>query len=564
MIHTKRSVLIPCQRPFIRKESPMLFRTASFIFTLVGWITPTLILAGENKPKPNIIIILADDLGFGDLSCQGAKDMRTPNIDNLFRSGIKFTKFYANSCVCSPTRAALLSGRYPELVGVPGVIRTHARSSWGHLTPNSILLPSVLKRAGYHTALIGKWHLGLTKDTHPNQKGFDFFHGFLGDMMDDYYNHRRHGINYMRQNGKTIDPKGHATDLFTQWASEYIRDRAKKKQPFFLYLAYNAPHNPIQPPREWLAKVKKRQPNITEKRAKLVALIEHMDHGIGQVIDALKKSGEYDNTIIIFTSDNGGALRFGANNGPLRDGKGSMYEGGLRVPMCAVWKGHIPKGSTNEERALTMDLFPTACEFAGAKFQHKIEGVSLVSLLLKKKLSLPARDMFFIRKEGGAFKGKNIYAMYRNNFTLVENRPNAKRELYNLKADSRQKQNVRKGHKKVFREMDAALDAHIRRGKMVPWQPPGRKKLEKKGRSPFPDLKRKMSEAKFRVEAWKNQAELAQFETRLSEQLFKKRLVNEASCLQQLEELRRARAGFRAAHEVLLQLERELRPPVKK
>ncbi|MGF1581922.1 MAG: sulfatase [Gemmataceae bacterium] len=448
----------------------------SIVFTLAA---PSLAFCGGTKTKPNILIILADDLGFGDLSCQGAKDLQTPNIDKLFRAGMKFTKFYANSCVCSPTRAALLSGRYPELVGVPGVIRTHARHSWGHLTPDAVLLPSVLKRAGYHTALVGKWHLGLTKETHPNQKGFDFFHGFLGDMMNNYYTHRRHNINYMRKNTKTIDPKGHATDLFSQWASEYIQERAKKQQPFFLYLAYNAPHDPIQPPQDWLAKVTKRQPNISTKRAKLVALIEHMDHGIGQVIDALQRSGEYDNTIIIFTSDNGGALRFGANNGSLRDGKGSMYEGGLRVPMCAVWKGSIPRGSKNDQPALTMDLFPTACEFANAKFRHKIEGMSLVPLLLKKKKQLLARDMFFIRKEGGKYKGKNIYAMYRNDFTLVENLPNAKRELYNLNVDSRQKQDVRMGQVKVFREMDAALDAHIRRANMVPWQSPTRKGLQK-------------------------------------------------------------------------------------
>src|SRR5690606_23845415 len=145
---------------------------------------------------------------------------------------------------------------------------------------------------------------------------FDYFKGWLGDMMDDYWKHRRHGINYMRLNRETIDPEGHATDLFTQWSVDYIRERARNKQPFFLYLAYNAPHNPLQPPEEWLKRVKERQPDIEEKRAALVALIEHMDDGIGKVIRALKEERLYENTLIVFTSDNGGYLPSQANNGP--------------------------------------------------------------------------------------------------------------------------------------------------------------------------------------------------------------------------------------------------------
>jgi len=210
----------------------------------------------ESAPKPNILMVLVDDLGFGDLSCYGATDLQSPNIDKLVASGIRFDNFYANCPVCSPTRASLLTGRYQELVGVPGVIRTHADNNWGYLSPDAVFLPEVLKRAGYHTAIVGKWHLGLEEPNRPNDRGFDHFHGFLGDMMDDYYKHRRHGINYMRLNDQEIDPPGHATDLFSTWASDYLRDRATKPdQPFFLYLAYNAPHTPIQPPDEWLGRV---------------------------------------------------------------------------------------------------------------------------------------------------------------------------------------------------------------------------------------------------------------------------------------------------------------------
>jgi arylsulfatase A-like enzyme len=263
---------------------------------------------GKAIQKPNILLILVDDLGYGDLSSYGAIDLQTPNIDSLMNAGMRFDRFYANCPVCSPTRAALLSGRYPDLVGVPGVIRTHPPDSWGYLDPEAVMLPEQLKLAGYHNAIIGKWHLGLESPNTPTERGFDFFHGFLGDMMDDYYDHRRHGRDYMRRNKDLIHPVGHATDLFSQWASDYIHGRKDQKDPFFLYLAYNAPHTPIQPPDSWYQRVKAREPNITDRRAKLVALIEHMDYGIGTVIEALKVSGQLDETLIIFTSDNGGQI----------------------------------------------------------------------------------------------------------------------------------------------------------------------------------------------------------------------------------------------------------------
>ncbi len=328
------------------------------------------LLHAEDRP-PNIVVILVDDLGYGDLSSYGAKDLQSPHIDRLAAEGMRFDNFYANCPVCSPTRAALLTGRYQELVGVPGVIRTHADNSWGFLDPAAVTLPQVLNKAGYHTAMVGKWHLGLEKPNLPTERGFAHFHGYLGDMMDDYYNHRRHGINYMRLGEKEIDPKGHATDLFTAWACDYIESRKDEKQPFFLYLAYNAPHTPIQPPEEWTKKVKEREPGITDRRAKLVALIEHMDDGIGQVMEKFKSTGLADNTLVIFTSDNGGQIEVGANNGPLRDGKQSMYEGGLKVAACAVWPGHIAAGSQCDEAAITMDLFPTICDVSGIKASTK-------------------------------------------------------------------------------------------------------------------------------------------------------------------------------------------------
>ncbi len=351
----------------------------------------------KNGQKPNILIILTDDQGYHDVSYYGTSDLRTPNIDMLCKSGMRFDNFYANSPVCSPTRASLMSGRYPEMVGVPGLVRSKPEDNWGFLKPDAILLPKLLKQAQYNTALIGKWNLGLESPNKPNEKGFDFFHGFLDDMMEDYWTHVRNGKNFMRENEKEIHPQGHATDIFSDWAVDYIQKQKHSKNPFFLYLAYNAPHFPVQPPAEWLAKVKAGEPGNPERRAKLVALIEHMDNGIGKVIQSLKETGLYDNTLIIFLSDNGGHLESGANNGLLRDGKESVYEGGLRIPAFFVWANQIKAGSVSTQIALTMDIYPTISEITGAKINHKIDGVSLLPILRNPVEKLPERPLFFTR-----------------------------------------------------------------------------------------------------------------------------------------------------------------------
>ena len=427
-----------------------------------------------DRSPPNIIVILADDWGRGDYSAFGTKDIRTPSIDRLCREGLTFDNFYANSCVCSPTRAALLTGCYPDRVGVPGVIRHTPENSWGWLSPRAVLLPQVLKPAGYHSAIVGKWHLGLTSPNTPTERGFDFFHGFLGDMMDDYLTHRRGGQNFMRRNQEIIDPPGHATDLFTDWACEYLTDRGTSaNKPFFLYLAYNAPHDPIQPPSEWLAKVRQREPGMADNRAALVALIEHMDAGIGRVLDTLDRLKLTDNTLIFFTSDNGGILGHGANNGPWRSEKQHLYEGGLRVPAVARWPNHIPAGQHTDQVAVTMDLFATAAEAAGVKAPSNIDGMSFLPTLLGQPQPTPPRDLYFVRREGGpAYGGKTIEALIRGDWKLLQDSPFAPLELYHLKTDPRETTNLATREKKVFNDLSAALRQHIQRGGQNPWQTP--------------------------------------------------------------------------------------------
>jgi len=420
---------------------------------------------------PNIIVIMADDLGYGDLSSYGAKDLQSPHIDQLVQRGLNFTEFYANCPVCSPTRASFISGRYPELVGVPGVIRTHPENNWGELSLGIPTIASQLRDAGYHTALIGKWHLGLSEPHWPNNRGFDYFHGWLGDMMDDYYKHRRHGINYMRHNNEVIDPTGHATDLFTQWSCDYLRNHANDDEPFFLYLCYNAPHTPIQPPQSWLAKVRLREPDASLARAKLIALIEHMDDGIGKIINTINETGLSEDTVIIFTSDNGGQVNVGANNGQLRDGKQSMYEGGLKVPTCIVWSNRIVANTTTNRRALTMDLFPTLCEIAQTDIPKSVDGISLLPTLLGKEQITDQRDFFYHRREGGTrYEGLTTNAIRRGQWKLLRNSPFSPLELYNLDADPLEQVNLATENPKQLRELSAALRVQIQRGGAVPWQ----------------------------------------------------------------------------------------------
>jgi arylsulfatase A-like enzyme len=446
-------------------------KTVGLGAAMLGLSDPAPARAQTRGGRPNILVILVDDLGYGDLSSYGAMDLKSPHVDRLVTAGMRFDNFYANCPVCSPTRASLLSGRYPDLVGVPGVIRTHIKNNWGYLSPHAVLLPQMLRRAGYHTACIGKWHLGLASPNKPNERGFDHFHGFLGDMMDDYYHHRRHGHNYMRLNDREIDPEGHATDLFTDWAVDYLREGANQEgQPFFLYLAYNAPHTPIQPPTEWVEKVKQREPGISDKRAKLVALIEHLDAGIGKVIGALTETGLRDNTLVIFTSDNGGQLGVGANNGPLRAGKQDMYEGGLRVPMCAVWPDRIKPGSRSDRVALTMDLYPTVCEIAGVRVEHDIDGRSILPTLLGKSQPEEDRFLFWVRREGGGrYGGRAYYAARYGEFKLVQNTPFEPLELYNLADDPKEERPLGDKHP-MYRKLFNALKDHIIEAGAAPWQ----------------------------------------------------------------------------------------------
>jgi arylsulfatase A-like enzyme len=429
--------------------------------------------SAEQSHAPNMIIILTDDHGYGDVSTYHASDVRTPQIDRLAAEGMLFTNMRSTCTVCSPARAALLTGRFPDRVGVPGVIRTEKDNSWGYLAPAVPTLADELRKASYHTAIIGKWHLGLESPNTPNERGFDLFQGFLGDMMDSYSSHLRHGNNYMRHNDKVITPAGHATELFTNWACDYLRERANSKdRPFFLYLAYNAPHFPIEPPAEWLEKVKQRLPNLDEKRMKNVAFVEHLDHNIGRVLATLRETQLAQNTLVVFTSDNGGSVPHGQNNDPWRDGKQSHYDGGLRVPFIASWPDRIKSGTRSDYTGLTFDLFPTLLDLAGQPLSSELDAISLVPAFRGEPMPT-GRDLYFVRREGGPeYGGKSYEALIRGDWKLMQNSPFSPYELYNLKDDPYEKINLATTNKKVVNDLSASLRRHIQRGGSVPWQKP--------------------------------------------------------------------------------------------
>jgi arylsulfatase A-like enzyme len=422
--------------------------------------------------KPNIIVVLVDDLGYGDLSSYGATDVQTPAIDRLMERGMRFDQFYANCTVCTPTRAALLTGRYPDLVGAGGVIRQNTENSWGFFDPDAATLPQLLRIGGYHTGMVGKWHLGYEAPNIPNLRGFDFFHGFLGDMMDDYWTHLRGGENWMRRDQQIINPEGHATEIFSDWAIDYVEERApqSKENPFFLYLAYNAPHFPIQPPEDWTERVKKREPQLDDLRATNVAFVEHLDHHFGRVIDAIEAAGIADNTIIVFSSDNGGSIPHGALNTPWRGGKQDHWEGGIRVPTCVVWPGQIPV-QRSDVPGMSMDLLPTLCAIAGVDVPLPIEGQDLSSVWLEQGNGDPDRTLIWVRREGGnRYQGRAYYAIRQGPWKLTQSNPFEPMQLVNLDQDPFE-QNPLPAKGPIAVELTKQLRLHIQQAGRIPWQP---------------------------------------------------------------------------------------------
>ena len=319
--------------------------------------------ADASAGKPNILYILADDMGYADAGFNGGKDIKTPNLDGLAKAGAILKSFYVQP-VCSPTRSTLMTGRYPSRTGVYSIVRPHA--PWG-LKLEEQLLPQALRAAGYQTAISGKWHLGEFEVAYrPTQRGFDHQYGLWFGAID-YFTHKRDGVLDWHRDDQPSADEGYSTHLLAKEACRLIRERNPDK-PLFLYLPFNAVHAPHQVPERYTAPYDQ----LKGVRRTYAGMMAAMDEAVGQVLAELDKVGIRDNTLVIFSSDNGGPNPgVVTSNGPLRAGKGTIYEGGIRVCACASWPGHIPAGKVIDEPLHAVDWYPTLVKLAGSNIEQK-------------------------------------------------------------------------------------------------------------------------------------------------------------------------------------------------
>ena len=361
-------------------------RTALAILALA---IPGLLAARETQDtrRPNVLLIITDDVGYGDFGSYGAPDIRTPNVDRLAREGVRFTDFYANGAVCTPTRAGLISGRYQQRVGLETALTLSTADRQRGLPVTGRSLPQLLKNNGYATGLIGKWHLGFRPELGPNAHGFDYFYGFLAGAVDYFDHSRGNGESDLFENRTPVEEPGYLTDILTRRSVDFIR--SNKGRPFFLEVAYNAAHWPFQSPQRESNRVRgtgnepliQRPGDAEVTRQDYAEMLERADQGIGQILNTLDELGLTRETFVIFTNDNGGEWL--SRNAPLFNRKATLWEGGIRVPAIFRWPGHVPAGKTTAQVGITMDLTATILAAAHAPIpaDARFEGTDLVPLV---------------------------------------------------------------------------------------------------------------------------------------------------------------------------------------
>lgn len=413
--------------------------------------------------KPNVILIIADDLGWTDLGCYGSKYYQTPNVDRLCREGMKFTSAYTCGPNCAPTRACLMSGLYSPRHGIY-TVQTGARGKAEHrkmipvenqetLDPSYVTLGEAIGAAGYVTAHAGKWHLGSPGEAGPSEQGFDF--NFGGNATG----HPKGGYFSPYKNPELPDgPAGESlTDRLSAEIDGFIRRH--KDKPFFVYLPYYAVHTPIQAKKDVAAKYEKRTPHGGHKNPKYAAMIETMDSGIGRILDTLDELELAKNTVVIFSSDNGGVGGYAAagvkgageitSQAPLRGGKGMLYEGGVRVPLIVRWPEHIQPGSESGEPFISVDFYPTLTEIVGAETPDLLDGVSIAPVLTDPSATLN-RDAIYWHFPGylqassklGTWRTTPGGGILCGNWKLLEFFEDGRLELYNLIDDIAQKHDL--------------------------------------------------------------------------------------------------------------------------
>jgi arylsulfatase A len=407
--------------------------------------------SSQNERKPNFILIVADDLGYGDIGCYGHKTNQTPNLDAMAKEGMRFTDFHSNGPMCSPTRASLLTGQYQHRFGriFESALSAKRHADTG-LPLDVVTIPEALKKVGYATGMFGKWHLGYQLPYLPTQHGFDEFRGLLTGDGDHHSHISRSGTKDWWHNETVEMEDGYSVDLITRHSIDFIERNRNK--PFFLYVAHLAIHFPWQGPEERGHRIKgqdywdlsKLGPHQEGQVGPVVReMVEAVDKSVGRIIASLKRLGLDNNTLVFFTSDNGGYLDYAglykgeiSSNGPLRGQKGDVFEGGHRVPAIARWSGRIKPGTVTHETTMTMDLMPTYLELIRMRTPgHRVDGSTLTPVLFKGR-SMPERDLFWR-------KGKE-WAMRRGPWKLVRSEE-GRLMLFNLDDDIAEQNNLAKG-----------------------------------------------------------------------------------------------------------------------
>jgi arylsulfatase A-like enzyme len=452
----------------------------ALVFQFLCASVPLSEVSSAAELQPNIVVIFADDLGYGDLSCFGHPTIKTPNLDRMASEGMRMTQFYSAAEVCTPSRAALLTGRLPPRNGQCGSRRVYFPDSKGGIQAEEITIPELLKSKGYATACLGKWHLGHLPQFLPGKHGFDYFYGtpYVNDMdrvptspkgkaayvapKSEYWN-----VPLMRQTEIIERPANQSlfTRRYADEAARYIREH--KDQPFFLYLAHNMPHVPLFRSDEFAG---------TSRRGLYGDVVEELDKSVGAVLNAIRDAKLAERTLVIFTSDNGPWLTYdeqGGSAGLLRDGKGSTWEGGMREPTIAWWPGKVPAGSVSQELASTLDFLPTFCALAGAEVpkDRPLDGYDVTSVLTGG--ASPRKEMFFYRSYDlmAARQGPwKAHFLTQTGYGQAQPDKHDPPMLFNLDVDPGESYNVAGKNPAVIDKIKALVEQHRAGMKTVPSQ----------------------------------------------------------------------------------------------
>ena len=418
---------------------------------VVLWLLGSLLLACQSKtvvestaPKPNFVIIMADDLGYGDLGSYGHPTYQTPNIDRMAANGLTFTDFHSNGAVCTPTRAALLTGKYQQMVSLEGVIYVRGDTRQTGLDTTEVTFAELLKAAGYQTGMVGKWHLGYRTEYNPVHQGFDFFRGYVSGNIDYHSHYDNAGIYDWWDGLDSVKEEGYVTDLITLHATDFIE--ANQKEPFCLYIAHEAPHWPYQgrndPPDRFPDVEFEHLGSRQDRKGAYQEMVEVMDESVGSVLATLDSLNLSENTFVFFCSDNGGVDSLGSN-GSLRGHKAQLWEGGQRVPAIAYWPGTIAVGETNAT-TLSMDVLPTLMSLSDSEMPDDFETTGLdISPLLLQQQPIPERTTFWRYRDQKVARKGDWKLLIQEDSTY----------LFNLAEDIEEQNNLANQHDEKVNEL---------------------------------------------------------------------------------------------------------------